>query len=156
MPNEYFVSSGGQLVSSRVGTCLIQATGSSKSGIADVDWKEYVQYANRVGHEGPIVTALQYSPDVAPTAKQRAELKGVSESFTRHLRGVAICTDSMMVRGVITAIHWLMKSQNQCKAFKSSEHRAALLWLQSFGELDLVVAQATLEKFTKQVGHTLT
>lgn len=155
MAYELFVSSHQQLASLRVETCLVQSTASSEGGIPDEDWREYIDYMKRVGKEGPIITLLQYSPDVAPSAKQRSEMGGLSEVFAPKLAGVAICTDSMMVRGVITAIQWILRSKNQSKGFKPSEYEQGFAWLNQFGEFDVAEAERALAVVTKRMGFEL-
>ena len=42
-----------------------------------------------------------------PNAGQRKQIAAVAEHFSKSFRGVALLTDSVVVRGALTAIRWL-------------------------------------------------
>lgn len=54
--------------------------------------------------------------DGGPTSRQRAELAETLKRMPRRLP-FALLTDSRVARGVLTAINWLTKKQNESRAF---------------------------------------
>lgn len=74
-----------------------------------------------------------------PDAKQRRELAEVFDTATMR---VAVLTDSLVVRGILTALAWLGFSQ---RAFAPSDQRAAFAFL----ELDADEVRRVLEELPR-------
>jgi hypothetical protein len=72
----------------------------------DDEWKEYLNLAGRLLVEqmgSDKIGGLSLSDGGAPSMKQRNALNLLLQR--RHV-GVAIVSDSIVVRGVVTALHW--------------------------------------------------
>lgn len=80
----------------------------------EADWASWVAYiAEHISPEtAPRV--LVVTEGGAPSAAQRASLSRVTERH-RHAAKVAVCTDSALARGAITALSWFMP--NAYRAF---------------------------------------
>jgi hypothetical protein len=153
MGGEFYVSAGKQLASQRVGRCWVQATGLVT--IRDGDWAEYIEYMKRSAkQEGPASTVIQYSPKVAPSAKQRVELMKHDQLLFPELRGLAIFTESMFMRGVMTALSWLTRSAVQMRAFAPAHLEDGLAWLATRDEFEHDACLMALARVAKAVGYT--
>src|SRR5437879_1536227 len=73
----------------------------------DAEWGMWVEYiANNIqpGSRPRIVVVTEGG---SPTAAQRAALSNVTDQYKNEAR-VAVCTDSTMARGALTALSWFM------------------------------------------------
>jgi hypothetical protein len=153
MGAEFYVSPSKQLSSQRVGKCWVQATGLVT--IQNSDWVDYIEYMKRSAQQdGPATTVIQYSPKVAPSAKQRVELMKHDQLLFPNLRGLAIFTESTLMRGVMTALSWLTRSAVQMRAFAPAHLEDGLAWLATRDELDRDACVAALSKVVRSVGYT--
>jgi hypothetical protein len=152
MPAEFYVSPGKQLSSLRVGKCWVQATGPKP--IRDDDWVDYVEYMKRSAEEdGPGSMVIQYSPKVAPSAKQRVDLMKHDRLIFPQLRTSVLFTDSSLVRGVVTALSWLTQSRVQTRSFAPGQVLAGIAWLATRDELDSDACRAALGDVARAVGY---
>jgi len=153
---ELYLSPNKQLASKRVGNIWVQATGGSTTGIADSEWLDYLQYMKRSAkNEGAGQLMIQYSPDIAPSGRQRAQVQAIQDEIYPDFRALAILTDSSIVRGVITAMAWVSKNKLQTRATKPKEYAQALEWLQTIIGFDHKEALSALGETTKAVGYKL-
>jgi hypothetical protein len=152
MGAEFYVSPSKQLSSQRVGKCWVQATGLVT--IQNGDWVDYIEYMKRsVKQDGPGTTVIQYSPKVAPSAKQRIELMKHDQLLFPQLRGLAIFTESTLMRGVMTALSWLTRSAVQMRAFAPDHLEDGLAWLATRDEFDRDASLAALSSVARAVGY---
>jgi hypothetical protein len=87
----------------RVGAVLVLVHGAKDP--SDHEWNAYVRAADEMQHSGaPITGLLVTSFGGAPNAGQRKAIVAVAD-----LSAVVtcVCTNSVVARGVITAIRWL-------------------------------------------------
>jgi hypothetical protein len=64
-----------------------------------------------------------------PDARQRKQLAAVSDLFSKSFRGVALLTDSIVIRGALTAIRWLNPRGPAAEPFALSDIEGALKFL---------------------------
>lgn len=83
---------------------------------SDADWRAMLDYMVARKDTIRAVMAISQRDEAAPSSKQRAEL---AETL-KHMRAqmpFALLTDSRIARGVLTAINWLTKRQDQSRVF---------------------------------------
>lgn len=64
-----------------------------------------------------------------PDAGQRKQIAAVAEKFSKSFRGVALLTDSVVVRGALTAIRWLNPRGPAAQPFALQDIEGALGFL---------------------------
>jgi hypothetical protein len=133
----------------RTGEVAVAATGLRP--ISDASCDEFIAYNyDLLARSQRITAVLQYSPVQSPTAEQRRRFATLDAKmpFTR----VAICTDSMLVRGAVLAIAWLVKTPTETRAFGTSQTDAALRWLAERSPFDMDEARMLLDVVVQNVG----
>lgn len=102
----------------------------------DAEWDQWVEYiaTNIAPGSGPRV--LVVTEGGSPTAGQRAALSNVTDQH-RNASKVAVCTDSTMARGAITALSWFLP--NAYRAFSPADVDKAIEYL------DLTPAKAEIK-----------
>lgn len=87
----------------RVGDLLVLVHGVQNP--SETEWNAYVEYARAAVHSAQPLTALLVTTlGGSPNASQR---KAILTAGGAKLVPTCVCTDSMVARGVITAISWL-------------------------------------------------
>lgn len=110
----------------RCGDVYLAATGLRP--MSDESVEEFIAYTTEVDARlGAAKAGLQYSPEQSPNAHQRKRFATAQEVAVPYLR-MALLTDSAIVRGSVTAIAWLIRSQTDLRAFKTTQWPKALLW----------------------------
>lgn len=133
----------------RFGPILLQATGSQP--ITDGEWASYIELIREdTKTNGAALLGIQYSLTQAPSAAQRKAAAELSATFSHF----ALISSSMLVRGAVTAISWLLRSKIETRAFAPSEVRAALEWLSKAQHFDVEEAFARLTTAAQAVGYT--
>ena len=111
--------------------------------------------AAHVKREGPGKVLLIYAPDAGPTAEQRrmivdeyGDRTGI-KSFSR----VALLSNSTMVRGVLTALGWLLGGKSRTRAWKPSDWKKCLEWLHEGAAFDLAAAELAFKDVLSHCGY---
>lgn len=113
----------------RVHDLLIVTHGTENPSVSD--WNDYTRYL-QVAQRGdaPLSGILVTTLGGSPNPKQRA---AVLEAITPHPVITCVCTNSVLARGVLTAMSWLAK--HPMHAFRLSEIDRALDTLRAPPEL---------------------
>jgi hypothetical protein len=74
-----------------------------------------------------------------PDAAQRKQIAAVAEKFSKSFRGVALLTDSLMVRSALTAIRWLNPRGPVAEPFALHDIEGALGFLKLNAEQKIEV-----------------
>lgn len=122
--------------------------------LSDEDWLEWLDLGpSYVREHGEPLAILNYSTGSGPNAKQRGLLAAKSEELgLSKLRCQVLLTDSVLLRGAITAMTWLIKTPAQQKAMSTKEVGAALEWLGQHVRLEPRAAIAHLNEMAGLVG----
>jgi hypothetical protein len=117
----------------------------------DGEWSQWVDYIanNIVPGSGPRV--LVVTEGGSPTAGQRAALSNVTDQH-RNAAKVAVCTDSTMARGAITALSWFLP--NAYRAFSPADIDRAIDYLDLRSSTSEI--KATIKILQRQLGLSLT
>lgn len=108
----------------KVHSCVVFLLVSTPS---DADWSSYISFLKANLVPGASVGCLAViGSGGAPTPTQRTQLNEVLAPFSGSLRS-AVITDSMIHRGVVTALGWF--HQSAFKAFEPSREHDALTFL---------------------------
>lgn len=76
---------------------------------SDVDWNSYASFVRKTqAGSAPLKALLVWTEGGAPNAMQR---KAVLEATAAHETVTCVCTNSVVVRGVITALGWVSKAR---------------------------------------------
>lgn len=143
-----------QLSMIRTGDLLIAAV--NRKPITASVWDEYLNtLATLARNEGAATGGLQYTPDHGPNAAQRKALSlREDELGMDKLRRMAIVSDSVVVRGAVTAISWMIKSSAQTKisSFKPTDYSEAFRWLHEQVAFDENEAHTAFQLALRAVG----
>lgn len=100
----------------------------------EADWDAYVECWRTT--IGPRIASeksgfLIFAPDDGPSAKQRAQLSGDVQiaACMKQCTRLALVTDSVMVRGAVTAMNWLSGAGSTSRTFSPSQLDSAMKWL---------------------------
>jgi hypothetical protein len=89
----------------------------------DAEWSRWITLG-RTSSESELRLIVETRGQGGPNAKQRREL---ADSLSRFELRCAILSDSLMVRGVVTAVAWLGVA---LRAFQPGDHRRAAEYLE--------------------------
>ncbi|WP_438015176.1 hypothetical protein WMF18_30415 [Sorangium sp. So ce315] len=92
---------------------------------SDEDWDSYMQTV--VSLPATCSKTLVVTAGGGPNAKQRAS---VNEFVSKHTLTVAICTDTLLVRQISTALSWF---NPRVRSFRGNDIAAALRYLEVSG-----------------------
>jgi len=138
----------------RTGDLLIAAV--NRKPITASVWNEYLDtLAVLARNEGAASGGLQYTLDHGPNAEQRKALSlREDELGMDKLRRVAIVSDSILVRGAVTAMSWMIKSSAQTKlnSFKPADYASAFRWLGEQVTFDESQANTAFQQALRAVG----
>jgi hypothetical protein len=120
----------------------------------DADWDAHLNNVETlVRTTGAPRAILLFAPLHGPTAKQRsAQQKRDSDLGVSELKVIAMISDSVLARGALTAISWLIPSKAEIRAFKSTATMEALDWLAAREKIDKQQAIAQLAVMTDRAG----
>ncbi len=133
-----YATKGREVVFAAVDDLLVQVISAPQ--VSDELWTEACEATTAFyREERPFSAQLAYSPSAGPNARQRDISKKYQEQWTGfdEIRHLALLTDSIIVRGAVTALSWIMPKQKfAMKAYACREHAAALKWLAAQGSFD--------------------
>jgi len=120
----------------------LTVTVSTARTITDEDWTAYLEgtLAIAKGFGLAANVSLLCCVYAYPNARQR---QMASDFMTRHylrqMERVAVITESVIVRGAMTAFSWIMPKVG-VRAFDTNETRDAFRWLREIGSFDEALA----------------
>jgi hypothetical protein len=123
-----------------------------------LDWQPetFTEYLDSMGEllsgsTPPLALVFATGRTLTPAERkllmEHSQTRGVGQG---HVRRTAVLTDSLVTRGVVTALSWLMPSKNgELSAFPPRAYIEALAWLASVEpSLDRAAAGALLRHLT--------
>jgi hypothetical protein len=137
MGGRVLVTADGNLATARVGDLAMVSTGDRP--ISDEAWREHLeQLGSWVKRHGPAVAILCYVPKHGPSVEQRRVL---AEDYGQHIRidcyrRNALLSESVIVRGILTAIGWLTSGNMKVKTWPPKQVENALTWLAEEARFD--------------------
>jgi hypothetical protein len=101
----------------------------------DKEWIGHLELYERFLKEaGKITRVMTFSPVGSPNGEQRKQHATWTEKLRFHEVGrIAFLSDSMLIRGTMTALKWLIGGPGKLKMFKGKEWEQALMWLKEEG-----------------------
>jgi hypothetical protein len=114
----------------------------------DATWDRYVAWSATI----PLMpTVMTFSPYQGPKPAQRNRL--VRDLQRRGWKDphIVLLTDSAIVRGIVTAIGWLMPIHS--RAHRPENTEAAMDWLSRWGTFDRDAVRAFLREAIVEVGY---
>jgi hypothetical protein len=94
---------------------------------SDDEWRKFLEYMR--GNKDVLKATIVFvHGDNGLTATQRSELADVIKVMRRGFR-TAVMTDSRVTRGVLTALNWLTKKQDDSRAFSLNGFDEAMVFL---------------------------
>jgi hypothetical protein len=134
---------------------LLIAAMPPRGWVTDDEWLQYLHACARlIAEEGPFHAWLIWAPGEGPNAKQR-KMTAVDEREALKLwefRRCAVLTDSLLARGVLTALRWLANTDTKTKGFAVNDVSGALIWLREQAKFDVHRAQAVHFALTRLAG----
>jgi hypothetical protein len=121
----------------------------------DLQWLRYCQeLAGVMQREGPFHGWLVLPTGQGMTVKQRRVFSVEFRDRLRlaEFRRVAFLTDSALLRGVLTAMAWLVRSDAQTTGYKPTEWKDALSWMGEKAEFDRTEADRLFAGLCREVG----
>jgi hypothetical protein len=113
----------------------------------DAEWGLWVDYIANYIKPGSRPRIVVMTEGGSPTAAQRAALSAVTDQYKNEAK-VAVCTDSTMARGALTALSWFLP--NAYRAFSHADVDRALQYLEitdGAGEV-----RSTIKVLQRQLG----
>ncbi len=86
----------------------------------DTEWDEMLEAIRSVRADLVAIVIVVSGKD-RPSPTQRKKIAELAATYPATFRGVALFTDSLVVRGALTAIRWLVPTKFPTHAFASSE-----------------------------------
>jgi hypothetical protein len=116
----------------------LSVTVSSARTISDEDWNAYLEgtLAIAKGFGLAANVSLLCCVRAYPNARQRQMASDfMNRHYIREMERVAVITESVVVRGAMTAFSWIMPKV-RVRAFDTTETRDAFRWLREIGTFD--------------------
>jgi len=120
----------------------LTVTVSIAKTISDQDWTAYLEgtLAIAKGFGLAANVSLLCCVNAYPNARQRQVASDFMKShYLREMERVAVITESVVVRGAMTAFSWIMPKIS-VRAFDTTQSRDAFHWLREKGSFDESVA----------------
>jgi hypothetical protein len=120
----------------------LTVTVSTARTISDEDWTAYLEgtLAIAKGFGLAANVSLLCCVHAYPNARQRQMASDfMIRHYIREMERVAVLTESMIVRGAMTAFSWIMPKV-RVRAFDTNETREAFRWLREIGSFDEALA----------------
>jgi hypothetical protein len=120
----------------------LTVTVSTARTISDDDWAAYLEgtLAIAKGFGLAANVSLLCCVHAYPNAHQRQVASDfMKRHYLREMERVGVVTESMIVRGAMTAFSWIMPKV-RVRAFDSNEIRDAFIWLREVGSFDEALA----------------
>lgn len=116
----------------------LTVTVSTAKTITDEDWTAYLEgtLAIAKGFGLAANVSLLCCVHAYPNARQRQMASDfMVHHYIRQMERVAVITESVIIRGAMTAFSWIMPNV-RVRAFDTNESRDALKWLREIGNFD--------------------
>ncbi|MET0591590.1 MAG: STAS/SEC14 domain-containing protein [Polyangiaceae bacterium] len=120
----------------------LSITVSTAKEISDEDWAAYLEgtLAIAKGFGLAANVSLLCCTHAFPNARQRQTAADfMKKHYIREMDRVAVITDSVVIRGAMTAFGWIMPKID-VRAFDMGSCRDALTWLRQVGKFDVEAA----------------
>jgi hypothetical protein len=119
---------------------LIISALPKRGWVTDDVWREYVLSCVDLGRKhGPFHAWLIIIFDQGPTAKQR-EIIAVENRDSLRLDALhrsVMVTDSLLLRGILTAARWMTRTEMETMGVLPSNVREGLLWMRERAKFDV-------------------
>ena len=116
----------------------LTVTVSTAQRITDEDWTAYLEgtLAIAKGFGLAANVSLLCCVHAYPNARQRQMASDfMTRQYLREMERVAVLTESMLVRGAMTAFSWI-RPKVGVRAFDTNEPREAFRWLREIGSFE--------------------
>jgi hypothetical protein len=120
----------------------LTVTVSTAKTISDEDWTAYLEgtLAIAKGFGLAANVSLLCCVNAYPNARQRQMASDfMKRHYLRDMERVAVVTESVIIRGAMTAFSWIMP-KIRVRAFDTNETRDAFQWLREVGTFDEATA----------------
>jgi hypothetical protein len=118
----------GEMASALVDDLVINVN-ANKGAIGDDTWDGYVAWC---AHLSELPYVCTFAPWSSPSAPQRRKLSASPIALRmKDTRRLALLSESVMVRGAVTAMTWLTASTVQVKPFKPKDLARSIHWLKA-------------------------
>jgi hypothetical protein len=115
-------------------------------GISGDDLREFINAATAdYKARGPVKAFLTYSKTARLSPMQRKMIYDSLDALGKDFRANAIVTDSLLVRGMLTAFGWMLPGI-KTDGFPPSKIAEALVWLEKHCAFDREDARRTVER----------
>jgi hypothetical protein len=115
----------------------------------DAEWREHCENMRALNRQStPCYSALILAIVAGPNSAQRQML--AEEYHDVSIRRMALLTQSVVARGGLTAIGWLLSVK--VKAYAPREHQKALHWLRQEATFDETEAMAKVGEVIRLLG----
>jgi hypothetical protein len=136
----------GAFAEARCGDLLISA---SARAFDDAEWREHCDNMRTLNNlSTPCYSAIILAIVAGPNSAQRQILAEEYRDVT--IRRMALLTESIVARGGLTAIGWLLSVK--VKAYAPREHGKALDWLRQEATFDTSEAMARIGEIFRVLG----
>ncbi len=120
-------------------------------GDATIDeWNEMLAMARAEDDPSKKVVLIWGKSGEITAEHRRAVAADQAAHATKPPLAIAMLTDSILIRGALTAYGWLVKQQFPTRAWAPREVSAALQWLGTQGTFDQSAALALLDKIKER------
>lgn len=116
--------------------------------LADAEWDGMVEAIRRDAAQLRAIIVVATGSE-GPTATQRKQVAEVAATYPHSFRGVAVLTDSIIVRGALTAIAWLIPGRFPSRAFSLDDLDGALRFL-GLNDLEAAKVRALISKLDER------
>ena len=116
----------------------LSVTVSTVKTISDEDWNGYLEGTLAIAKRSGLAAnvSLLCCVNAYPNARQRQMASDfMNRHYLREMERIAVITESVVVRGAMTAFSWIMPKV-RVRAFDSTETRDAFRWLREIGTFD--------------------
>lgn len=142
------------ICAAQAGELLINVVGNKP--IDPNDWSNYIavfapEARTWLADPSRVPVVLTYSPTVGPNAAQRAQLAKEHGAAMAMVKRVAFCTESVLVRGAMTALGWVSRAPTTVRPFWLTERDKALEWLAESAVFDRTEAIAEIQRMLRQL-----
>jgi len=120
----------------------VTVTVSTAKTITDEDWTAYLEGTLGIAKKFGVAAnvSLLCCVHAFPNARQRQMASDfMITHYIREMERVAVVTESMVIRGAMTAFSWIMPKV-RVRAFDTNEVRDAFSWLREVGSFDPALA----------------
>jgi hypothetical protein len=118
----------------------------------DVDFDDHIAQAIALYEADAYEAVLTWSPFYAPNARQRRKTERLTQAIDfSKIKGQALVTNSILVRGALRAMHWLIESKFRLVPFSVQETNAAIACLATLAPFD---QKKAAEMLRQAIGDT--